>query len=136
MWARREIENYLVTPASLKEFVQQGLRSDDLIEAAERKTRLEILEACLDEIIKALKLTNRLDPWGPDIKITDEFLDPLFRLFYERLGIPQQIFKRDYHGLADAIPLTEISPEISQILDSLLDVTKKARPELGSPIGY
>ncbi len=128
MWARREIENYLVTPASLRAFVQIGLRSDDLIEQAERKNRLVILETCLGELINALRLTNKPDPWGFDIKVTDDFLDPLFKLFYERLGTPQRTFKRDYHGLADAIPVSEIAPEVMMILDTILEVANRAKP--------
>ena len=128
MWTRREIENYLVTPASLRAFVQLGLREDDLIEQAERKIRLETIESCLAELIKALKLTSEHDPWGPDIKVTDEFLDRLFKLYYERLGIPQQTFKRDYHGLADAIPIEEIAPEVSSVLDGIADVASCAVP--------
>lgn len=128
MWSRREIENYLVTPASLRAFVQAGLREDDLIEQAERKNRLEKLEASLTAITHALSITNKPDPWGPDIKVTDDFLDPLFKLYYERLGIPQQTFKRDYHGLADAIPIDEIVPEVSTVLDALLEVANRAAP--------
>ena len=129
MWSRREIENYLVTPASLRAFVQLGL-GDDLVSQAERQTRLETLETCMTELINALRLTTEHDPWGPDIKVTDEFLDRLFKLYYERLGIPQQTFKRDYHGLADAIPIEEIAPEVSTMLDSILEVANRAAPAL------
>ena len=130
MWSRREIENYLVTPASLRAFVQIGLRSDDLIEEAERKNRLAILETCVGELVNALRLTNKPDPWGPDIKVTDDFLDPLFKLFYERLGTPQRIFKRDYHGLADSIPIEEVAPEVGAVLASILEVANRAKPAL------
>jgi energy-coupling factor transporter ATP-binding protein EcfA2 len=128
MWSRREIENYLVTPDSLRAFVQLGLRSDDLVDEAERKTRLDVLETCIKELTHALKLTNKPDPWGADIKVTDDFLDPLFRLFYERLGTPQRTFKRDYHGLADAIPIQQIDPEVHQVLDAIYDVASSAKP--------
>ena len=128
MWSRREIENYLVTPASLRAFVQMGLRTDDLIEGVERKNRLAILETCVGELVNALRLTNKPDPWGPDIKVTDDFLDPLFKLFYERLGTPQRTFKRDYHNLADTIPVAEIAPEVSQVLDAIHEVANRAKP--------
>jgi AAA domain, putative AbiEii toxin, Type IV TA system/AAA ATPase domain len=128
MWLQREIENYLVTPESLKAFVQLGLRSDDLIEQAEGVNRLEVLDACVNEIVNALKLTNKPDPWGSDIKVTDEFLDPLFKLYYERLGIPQQTFKRDYHGLADVVPVAGLPSEVSSVLNDLLSVASKAVP--------
>lgn len=128
MWSRREIENYLVTRESLMAFVQMNLRDDDLIEIAERANRVKILEECLVALINALRVTNRPDPWGPDIKVTDEFLDPLFIRFYEQLGTPQRIFKRDYHVLADSIPLDQIAPEVSEVLDDILEVAKQARP--------
>jgi hypothetical protein len=128
MWSRREIENYLVTPASLRAFVQIGLRSDDLIEEAERKNRLAILETCVVELVNALRLTNKPDPWGPNIKVTDDFLDPLFKLFYERLGTPQSTFKRDYHGLAEAIPVSEIDAEVSTVLDAIREAANRAKP--------
>ena len=92
------------------------------------KNRLAILETCVGELVNALRLTNKPDPWGPDIKVTDDFLDPLFKLFYERLGTPQRTFKRDYHGLADAIPVSEIAPEISSVLDAILETANRAKP--------
>lgn len=127
MWTQREIENYLVTPASLRAFVQLGL-DDDLIGQAERQTRLETLENCQTELINALRLTTEHDPWGPNIKVTDEFLDRLFKLYYERLGTPQKTFKRDYHGLAEVIPVEEVDPEVGLVLDAILEVANRAKP--------
>lgn len=128
MWSQREIENYLVTTESLQGFVQLGLDSQDLIEAAEKRNRLEILNACLSELTNALNLTNEPDPWGPDIKVTDKFLDPLFKRFFERLGTPQRIYKRDYHGLADTVPLEQLDAEVTKILDSIFSAAQSATP--------
>jgi len=128
MWARREIENYLVTPDSLSAYVQVGLRENDLVDDAERKHRVEVLDACIGEIVNALRLTGKPDPWGADIKVTDDFLDPLFKLFNERLGTPQRTFKRDYHGLAAVMPLEQLDPEITTVLDELFSVAQKAIP--------
>jgi len=128
MWTGREIENYLVTRESLQVFVQLGLSENDLIDQAERAHRTEIMKACVEELVQALNVARRPDPWGADIKVTDEFLDPLFENYYQRLGTPQQIFKRDYHGLADAIPLEQISPEVTQMLNAIHEVALKASP--------
>lgn len=128
MWRRREIENYLVTPESLRAFILRDVPTGDLLEAPEKAKRELALDDALKEIVNALKLTNKPDPWGPDIKVTDEFLDPLFKRYYERLGTPQQTFKRDYHGLGDAIPLAQIAPEISEVLDAILATAKSAKP--------
>jgi predicted ATPase len=130
MWSRREIENYITTPASLRAYVQQGLRGNDLIDEAERKTRLATLELCVEELTNALRVTQKPDPWGGEIKVTDDFLDPLFANYYQRLGIPQQTFKRDYHGLADAIPLDEIPAEVIEILARIAEVAGRATPEI------
>jgi ABC-type branched-subunit amino acid transport system ATPase component len=130
MWKQREIENYLVTPASLQAFVLKDVSSDDLIGRAERDQRLETLAPCVGKLVEALQITNKPDPWGSDIKVTDDFLDPLFKLYYEQLGTPQQIFKRDYHGLADAIALEEIDVEITEKLDALWAVAQQAQPAM------
>jgi hypothetical protein len=108
--------------------VALDLREVDLIDNAERAHRQQVLEACIAELVQALRITGKPDPWGSEIKVTDDFLDPLFRLYFERLGTPQQIFKRDYHGLADALPLAQIDPEITQVLDVLLSVAQAATP--------
>ena len=125
MWARREIESYLVTPQSLRMFVTRDLQADDLIDAAERERRLDVLQLCIDELVGALRIARRPDPWGPDIKVSDEFLDPLFENYFQRLGTPQQIYKRDYHGLADAIPIEQIDAEVSTQLDALVAAVQR-----------
>jgi len=104
MWTPCKIENCLVTPESLRAFVQLRLRNADLVDEAERKTRLEIFETCVNDLTHASKFMGKSDPWRPDIKVTDEFADPLFRLFHERLGIAQSVFKQEYNGLAEVIP--------------------------------
>jgi hypothetical protein len=128
MWRRREIENYLVTPRSLREFVLMDLNDEDLFSKAERERRLQVLAACIAELESALRITRQPDPWGPNAKVTDEFLDPLFENYFQRLGTPQHIFKRDYHGLADVIPLGEIDQEVRDVLDSLNAVASRAKP--------
>ena len=128
MWSRREIENYLVTPESLQRFVQLDLREDDLVDNAERDRRLDALAACIAELEGALKVARRPDPWGPDVKVTDDFLDPLFENYFQQLGTPQQIFKRDYYRLAEAIPLHAIDSEVVTRLDELLAVARAAKP--------
>jgi len=129
MWSRREIENYLVSPESLDAFVNLGLSQNDLVDQAEGLHRSNIMQSCVVEMVAALKVARRPDPWGPDIKVTDEFLDPLFENYYQRLGTPQQTYKRDYHSLADAMPLAQIDPEVIRMLDAIADVAQNAKPQ-------
>ena len=127
MWTKREVENYITTPESLRNFVVQGLDVADLFDAAERATRLEVFDPVLKSVEDAVRTLNK-EPYGSDIKVTDDFLDPLMKRFYEKLGTPQLTFKRDYHGLARAMPLEQIDAEVSSVLDDILAVSKRASP--------
>lgn len=128
MWSRREIENYLVTPESLRNFVAQGLRDEDLIEQSEKKKRLEILDEEIARLESALQVAGLPSPWSAEIKVTDRFLDPLFKNYYERLGTPQAVYKRDYHGLADVLPLEQVDAEVVAMLDNIVTAASRAKP--------
>jgi ABC-type taurine transport system ATPase subunit len=128
MWERREIENYLVTPESLIAFVQVGFDENELFKAAERKVRIQTIERCIAELEASLRTARRPGPWSRDIKVTDDFLDPLFANFYDQLGTPQAIYERDYHGLADVIPVEQIAQEVSEVLDQIVAVSKNTHP--------
>jgi energy-coupling factor transporter ATP-binding protein EcfA2 len=128
MWSRREIENYIVTREALFGFIEADLPEDDLFAKAERERRHEALGQCIAELESALQVARRPDPWGPSAKVTDEFLDPLFANYFQRLGIPQQRFKRDYHGLADFVAIEHIDPEVRDVLDDILRTAEHAKP--------
>lgn len=128
MWKRREIENYLVTPESLLAYVTSGLDTDDLFSTAERERRIKIMTDCIAELENALAVTRKPSPWSEDIKVTDDFLDPLFVNYYQQLGTPQLTYKRDYHGLAETIPLDQLEPEIAAMLDAVVSIVGQAVP--------
>jgi len=125
MWTQREIENYLVTPASLHAFAKDD--AEDATLFAQRNE--QVFQECIDELLKALEIANRPDPWGPDIKVTDDFLDPLFKNYYQKINLPQKTFKRDYHRLANVIDLDRLDSEVSQMLDVIHEVAQQATPE-------
>ena len=132
-WAKREIENYLCTPATLLSWAGAlaGPRGDydDLFVRDERERYRAAMRESIVELESALKVTKKPDPWGPDIKATDDFLDPLFENFLNRVGLPlATMYKKNYHQLADHIPLAEIDVEIRQKLDAVVAVAAQARP--------
>jgi hypothetical protein len=127
-WKRREIENYLVTRESLLAYVTSELDTDDLFSTAERARRIKIMNECIAELENALKVTRKSSPWSADIKVTDDFLDPLFVNYYQRLGTPQLTYKRDYHGLAETVPLNQLDAEIDAVLDAVADTVASAVP--------
>ncbi len=127
MWRRRELESYITNREVLLRFARGDL-TDDLFGAAEAQRRAEIMAACIDELEKALAITGKPSPWSVDIKTTDDFLDPLFKNYFTRLGLPQLIYKRDYHVLASYLDVAEIDPEIVEKLDAIAGVAAQARP--------
>jgi ABC-type lipoprotein export system ATPase subunit len=126
-WRRREIENYLCQEAMLLRYARHEL-SGDLFGAAEAD-RCEIaMREAIQQVAAALKTLRNLDPWSPDIKATDEFLNPLFRTYFAKLGLPNLLLKSDYHVLAGLVRKEEIDSEIVEKLDAIVGVAGQAGP--------
>ena len=127
MWQKREIENYLCQESVLLAYARHD-QQDDLFLHAESKQREQVMRDCIQEIGNALRTLRRIEPWSADIKATDDFLDPLFQLFFDRLQLPNLLRKTDYHVLARLVPKEKIDPEIIAKLDGIVAVAQKAHP--------
>lgn len=128
MWKRREIENYLCSQDSLLAYARHDQPSDDLFGQAEANRRAAAMKEAIDEIAAAFKKLKRQDPWSPDVKATDEFLDPLFDEFFKKIGMENILRKSDYHVLAALIPPEQIDREVVEKLDAIVEVAKTAKP--------
>jgi ABC-type taurine transport system ATPase subunit len=127
MWQRREIENYLCQEDVLLAYARHD-QADDLFGRAEAARRETVMRECIRETANALRIIRRLDPWSNDVKASDDFLDPLFDLYFKTLGLPNLLRKSDYYILAGFVPKMEISPEVAAKLDAILQVVTKAKP--------
>ncbi|MCC7474828.1 MAG: AAA family ATPase [Pirellulales bacterium] len=127
MWSRKEIENYICTEEVLLSFAKYDL-PDDLFGAAEADRRRQLMIDSIRELSGALQTLGHPDPWSDDLKVTDEFLDPLFKRYFEKLGLPLAFRKSDYHVLAGLISPSQISPEVAAKLDAIVEVWKEATP--------
>jgi predicted ATPase len=126
MWKRQEIENHLCTRESLLQWAAlEGEKQGGEMFAAGWRARMD---NCIDRIESSLRTLRRPSPWSPDIKITDEFLDPLFDEFFKELNLPNLMRKTDYHVLAARLTKDQIDPEVRDVLDSIVQVQKKAKP--------
>jgi energy-coupling factor transporter ATP-binding protein EcfA2 len=126
MWKRREIENYLCMPEVLLAYAK-GSAADDLFGLAESERRVMQMEESIREISKALRTIRDLDPWSTDTKVTDDFLEPLFKDYFSALGLPLLLRKNQYHELAGLVPPDKIDPEIVEKLDAIVRVAEQAR---------
>lgn len=127
MWGRREIENYFCTEGVLRAFTRLGL-ADDLFGHAEGERRDGAMREAIADVEAALRTFDKPGPWSPDIKATDEFLDPLFRKYSERLSLPLQLRKSEYHILAGLVARDALDPEVGEKLDAIVAVAKGAKP--------
>lgn len=125
-WRRREIENYLCQREVLLSFATaEGSRhAGELFGSSWR----DYMEESITEIEQALDTLGGPSPWGPDIKASDGFLDPVFNRFYEKLQLPNLMTKTDYHRLAGFVAPESIDAEIAEKLDALVAVSGRARP--------
>jgi energy-coupling factor transporter ATP-binding protein EcfA2 len=130
MWRRREIENYLCQEPVLLRYARHEF-SDDLFGAAEADRRETAMRNAITEVSAALRTLRNLDPWSPEIKATDELLNPVFRTYFAKLGLPNLLLKSDYHILASLVSADEIDAEIVEKLDAIVGVAARARPRTG-----
>lgn len=123
-WQRREIENYLCQRETLLAWAKaMGSRQHgELFESVWQ----QVMEDSITEIAQALAALGKADPWGADIKASDDFLNPVFRMFFEKLKLPNLMAKTDYHTLVPFVPRERIDPEVSQILDRIAEVASSA----------
>lgn len=129
-WKRREIENYISFPETLLAYAGQlEGPPGPLFESPLRERQREAMRQSIDDVAAALKVLGRTDPFGPDIKASDDFLGPVFRTYFEKLGIRNLMQKTDYHSLAHLVPMEQIDPEIGVKLDRIVAISNRANPK-------
>ncbi|MEW5938608.1 MAG: AAA family ATPase [Chloroflexota bacterium] len=127
MWQKREIENYFTMKEVLIAYTQTGV-ADDLFGYQERERRKAAMIESIHQLEGALSKLRKPSPWSSDIKVTDEFLDPLFDEYFGKLGLPNLLRKSDYYSLAELVPTDKIHPDIREKLDAIIKVASKAKP--------
>jgi energy-coupling factor transporter ATP-binding protein EcfA2 len=128
-WSRREIENYLCYPETLLAYAEQiDGEPGPLFESGIREKQIAAMQSAVNEVAAALRVLVRPDPFGPEVKASDDFLGPVFQSYYEKLGLRNLMQKTDYHTLAHLVPREKIDPEIGVKLDRIVEVASRAKP--------
>ena len=131
MWKRREIENYLCQPETLTAFAAQGAMessSGPLFQPSLAEKLRNLMDECIRDFVPPAALRDRQDPWWLDTKASDDFLDRVFRQFYERQGLAGMMWKSGYHQLARFVPKGMISGDVKDVLDEIDAVARQAKP--------
>jgi len=127
MWKKREIENYFCKRDILIKFAESSWSANDpLFEHGLRSKRIQVMDEEITKLTTALELFGKKSPWSADIKVTDDFLDPLFTNFSKELGIPLVLRKSGYSALVEYANREEIDREVVEKLDAIVAVAKRA----------
>ena len=127
MWARRELENYLCSRATLETYAEASAPADapgPLFTVAAAERRRDAMRAAIDEIESALRNLRKPSPGDPRTKASDDFLEPLFASYFDKLALPNLMAKSNYHQLVEHVPAGEIDPEIGEKLDAIVRVAE------------
>jgi len=128
-WHQREIENYLCYPETLLAYAEQiDSEPGPLFEPALRERQRSAMQDAMDEVTGALRVLGRPDPFGPEVKASDDFLRPVFQSYFEKLGLQNLMQKTNYYVLTPLVPPERVDPEISSKLDRLAEVAGRAKP--------
>ena len=106
-----------------------------LFTESEAARRLLAMRSAISKVESALATLGKGSPWDPDLKASDEFLTPLFKSYYDKLGVPNLMAKKSFYELADYVPDSEIDPEISEKLDAIARVAESVTPGDLAPQG-
>lgn len=131
MWRRREIENYFCSRATLEAYARASTPGDlpgPLFTQAEADNRLAAMREAIAEISTALERLGRGSAWDPDTKASDDFLSPVFRTYFQKLGLPNLMAKKNFYELAVHVPENELDGEIREKLDAIVRVASRAKP--------
>jgi len=117
MWERREIENYIPLPETLKRFFEKQI---DIFSSND----LDIINEIISAEVPPAALNDKTHDFWVKTKISDDFLDKVLKKFAERKNIPILISKKDYYILLDYAKSNEIDKEVKEKLDLIYQIAK------------
>ena len=130
-WSKREIENYLCSQRTLEAYATASATKSEplpLFTSSEAGRRLTAMRQAIEGVTQALAVLGKPSPWGPDLKASDDFLEPLFRDYFDRIELPNLMAKKNYYELVEHLSEGEIDPEIGEKLDAIVAVAELAEP--------
>jgi hypothetical protein len=131
-WRRREIENYFCHPEILEAYARATAEGQEtagpLFAAAEVERRLNAMSEATQEVEQAMRTLGKGSPWDADTKVSDDFLAPLFKAYFGKLGLPNVMAKKSFHELAHLVSAENIDPEVGEKLDAIARVAASAGP--------
>ena len=98
-------------------------------------TRLKAMAESVTEIEQAFMKLDKGSPWDADVKVSDDFLGPLFSTYFKKLHLPNLMEKQSFYVLAAYVPEHEIDSEIGEKLDEIARVANAVERGTGNGRG-
>jgi predicted ATPase len=134
MWRKCEIENYFCFRETLEQYaLKEGWEKGEsdfagpLFIKPIADNHLKIMKECIKDIEKALATLGKGSPWDAGTKVSDDFLFPLFKAYFEKLNLPNTMTKKNFHRLARFVPEDKIDREVREKLSAIVRVAKSAK---------
>lgn len=125
-WSRCEIENYIVSAKTLLKFANYlGNRSQ--LPLFSQSFSQEMTLSIQKVIDFRISKNPKFNPYDKATKVTDDFLDDLFPIFYTQIQLRDEILsKANYFKLIDHMDILEIDSEVVDKLDAILNIANQA----------
>ena len=128
MWTRNEIENYLTTRDVLVAYARDFATRESGTPLFAQSV-VSSMGAAIDLMLASLENLGKPDPFGPDLKVSTDFLDPVFKAFFKSIHLPEATMRKtDYHTLARFVPAAAIPTEVVDMLNRIHAVASRASP--------
>lgn len=133
-WQRRELENYFANPDTLDRYARtlgSSTAGGPLFESAEAVRASQAMSESITELASALRISEDIDDmFASSVKVSDKVLRPLFRIFFDKLGIPNLMAKKNYHELARFLQPDEVPSEVAEKLGTIAAIAKTVKPPI------
>jgi energy-coupling factor transporter ATP-binding protein EcfA2 len=133
MWRKREIENYLCYPEVLEAYaahLELEVSFGPLFDRSLAEKRMETMKESIEHIAGAMETLGKGSPWHDDTKVSDDFLTPLFKDYFSRLGLYNLMDKKSFYELTRFITRERIDPEVRDKLEAIVRVSSDAGARL------
>jgi hypothetical protein len=121
MWKKREIENYLPIPQVIFRFIEKEYQKDLFTQDYP-----QVMKSIVDDYIPGIAQKDPTNEWWNSTKMSDEFLDRVFRDFYKKIDSVILMDKSRYYKLAELSVPEELDVEIKEALDEVYQVALQA----------
>jgi len=128
MWSKREIENYFCCEGVLMAYVDSN-EPNDLFALAQQDQRTRAMKSAIKEVQTALDTFGKPGPWSDNVKASDDVLEPIFRSFSKKMGLPLIERKRDFHKLVHLMNPDWVDAEVVTKLDLICEVANLGKAE-------